>query len=323
MSAAPEQQPSTSILEDFAGAPQHPLDGANPWVESRLSSQLADFRIAAGLTQAQLAERAGLSMATVNRIEAGQTAPAAVTALGLCVLCGVTDEAQHAAIEELAHQFKAIKDTERQGDIPNRAFLGYEAAAARISIYAMDAVPSVLQSDSYARIIRTALGPHPEYPSDNAAKAEQIDTLRRQRAAYLLGTHAATTVRIIIDEGAIHRMSDIDTFDGLIGDLTSLAMPAENAALNPNLSIQITPFASGTLEWVRSFTIFESSDPRDKAVAFAQTVYDCDAVRPEKVAEYQGRFERAAQKRPGPEHTPEVLAVIRKDHMRMMPAASS
>ena len=52
-------------------------------IEARLVSRLKEVRTAAGLTQAELAERIGVSRKTVNTVENGVFVPSTVLALKL------------------------------------------------------------------------------------------------------------------------------------------------------------------------------------------------------------------------------------------------
>jgi putative transcriptional regulator len=58
--------------------------------DPRLASRLKEARTAAGLTQADLAERAGVSRKTVNTVENGVFIPSTVLALSLARALGVT-----------------------------------------------------------------------------------------------------------------------------------------------------------------------------------------------------------------------------------------
>lgn len=51
--------------------------------DPRLASRLKEMRTAAGLTQAELAERAGVSRKTVNTVENGVFVPSTILALSL------------------------------------------------------------------------------------------------------------------------------------------------------------------------------------------------------------------------------------------------
>jgi putative transcriptional regulator len=60
--------------------------------DPRLGSRLKEARTAAGLTQADLAELAGVSRKTVNTVENGVFIPSTVLALGLARALGTTVE---------------------------------------------------------------------------------------------------------------------------------------------------------------------------------------------------------------------------------------
>ena len=60
--------------------------------DPRLASRLKEARTAAGLTQAELAELAGVSRKTVNTVENGVFIPSTILALGLARALGVTVE---------------------------------------------------------------------------------------------------------------------------------------------------------------------------------------------------------------------------------------
>jgi putative transcriptional regulator len=61
--------------------------------DPRLASRLKEMRTAAGLTQAELAERAGVSRKTVNTVENGVFVPSTILALSLARALGTTVEA--------------------------------------------------------------------------------------------------------------------------------------------------------------------------------------------------------------------------------------
>lgn len=61
--------------------------------DARLGSHLKEVRTAAGLTQAELAERAGVSRKTINTVENGVFVPSTTLALLLARTLGVGVEA--------------------------------------------------------------------------------------------------------------------------------------------------------------------------------------------------------------------------------------
>ena len=60
--------------------------------DARRASRLKEVRTAAGLTQAELAERAGVSRKTVNTVENGVFVPSTVLALSLARALNTTVE---------------------------------------------------------------------------------------------------------------------------------------------------------------------------------------------------------------------------------------
>lgn len=60
--------------------------------EARLGIRLKEVRTEAGLTQAELAERVGVSRKTVNTVENGVFIPSTLLALGLARALGVKVE---------------------------------------------------------------------------------------------------------------------------------------------------------------------------------------------------------------------------------------
>ena len=60
--------------------------------ETRLGIRLKEVRTEAGLTQAELAERVGVSRKTVNTVENGVFTPSTTLALGLARALGVKVE---------------------------------------------------------------------------------------------------------------------------------------------------------------------------------------------------------------------------------------
>lgn len=61
--------------------------------DPRLGTHLKAARTAAGLTQAELAERAGVSRKTINTVENGVFVPSTTLALSLARALGTTVEA--------------------------------------------------------------------------------------------------------------------------------------------------------------------------------------------------------------------------------------
>ncbi len=65
----------------------------------RLDNRLRDARVAAGWTQAELAERVGVSRKTINTVENGVFVPSTVLALKLARALGVSVEGLFSLVE--------------------------------------------------------------------------------------------------------------------------------------------------------------------------------------------------------------------------------
>ncbi len=73
-----EQAPSGSRKMDCPSEPNSPKSGLLAWI-SFISKRIAKERQAAGLTQAQLAQKAGLLQSHISRLETGKHSPSHAT----------------------------------------------------------------------------------------------------------------------------------------------------------------------------------------------------------------------------------------------------
>jgi transcriptional regulator with XRE-family HTH domain len=64
-----------------------------PFNQKEIGRAVRQLRVAAGLTQAELAERAGLAFETVSRVEGGREPPSLRTAISLSDALGVSLDA--------------------------------------------------------------------------------------------------------------------------------------------------------------------------------------------------------------------------------------
>ena len=139
--------------------------------------------------------------------------------------------------------------------------------ASEIRSYETKLIPGVLQTDAYATSIVTAYLPH-EPPST----IERIVQARLLRAEHLLGP-AGPKMWFMIDEAALRRgignerngELDFSIMRRVLNNLRHLNTVgrAENGdaieqSLNPNVSVQIVPFAIGAYTALRGpFEILE------------------------------------------------------------------
>lgn len=86
-----------------------------------LGSRLAELRLAQNLTQAEVAEQAGVSKRTVERLEAGETATQLSTFLRVCRVLGLQDRLQQLLPEPVASpvaQLKLQRQTRKRASSP-------------------------------------------------------------------------------------------------------------------------------------------------------------------------------------------------------------
>lgn len=88
---------------------------------SQLGTRLAELRLAQNLTQAEVAEQAGVSKRTVERLEAGETATQLSTFLRVCRVLGLQDRLQQLLPEPVASpvaQLKQQRQTRKRASSP-------------------------------------------------------------------------------------------------------------------------------------------------------------------------------------------------------------
>lgn len=75
----------------------------------QLGTRLADLRLALNLTQAEVAEQAGVSKRTLERLEAGETATRLTTFLRVCRVLGLEDRLAQLLPEPVASPVAQLK----------------------------------------------------------------------------------------------------------------------------------------------------------------------------------------------------------------------
>ncbi|MGH8571997.1 MAG: Scr1 family TA system antitoxin-like transcriptional regulator, partial [Gammaproteobacteria bacterium] len=159
------------------------VGGGPSLAQQQLAGELARLRSLAGLDQRQIAAHAGISQATVSRIERALKLPTLSNVIAWVNACGATadvverittlTEAAHTQVEtwrELASRSPHLQDAVRAN----------EATAARLRAYSPTVVPGLLQTAAYAR--RTLALTDATGQLDVAAGVE--GRLRRQEALH-------------------------------------------------------------------------------------------------------------------------------------------
>lgn len=201
----------------------------------QIARGLIALRERCGLTQTQVAERAGVSKATVSRYEAWQDRArirwATVKALA---------DACEASAEEREALVRVVKSQSDGWWVGNSAvpewidpLVSFEHEAEYEHVYANNVVPGLLQTRSYATAIHRAS----ELRTPNEQVERMVDA-RMQRQS-ILDREAALHLWVILDEAVLRR---------IVGDEAVMAEQLDHLyemTQRPNIDIQLLPFSAG------------------------------------------------------------------------------
>ena len=218
----------------------------SPTVRRReLGAVLRRLREEKGMSVRQVTEHLLCSPSKISRIETGQRGATLRDVRDLCVLYGVTDEAERDRLMNLARESK------EQGwwqpyDLPYSTYVGLEAEALSIRDYDSAVVPGLLQTADYARARHEGA-----FPRLSAEVIEQrIEaTLMRQQLLKRIDTPKLWS---ILDEAVLHRV--IGSRKIMENQLNYIATAMDM----PNVVVQIVPYDAGAHPAMDSvFTILE------------------------------------------------------------------
>ncbi|WP_413801006.1 helix-turn-helix domain-containing protein [Streptomyces iranensis] len=201
----------------------------------QIARGLIALRERCGLTQTQVAERAGVSKATVSRYEAWQDRArirwATVKALA---------DACEASAEERDALVRVVKSQTEGWWVGNSAvpewidpLVSFEHEAEYEHVYANNVVPGLLQTRGYATAIHRAS----ELRTPNEQVERMVDA-RMQRQS-ILDRQVSLHLWVILDEAVLRR---------IVGDEAVMAEQMDHLyemAQRPNVDIQLLPFTAG------------------------------------------------------------------------------
>lgn len=207
----------------------------SPAGRMQIARGLASLRERRGLTQSQVADRAGVSTTTVSRYEMWQDR----ARIRWATVKALADACDASAAERDA----LVKISKSQTDgwwVGNSAvpdwldpFVSFEQEAGYEHVYANSVIPGLLQTREYALAIHQAR----EVRSSNEAIEGMVDA-RIQRQA-ILWQDPGLHLWVVLDEAVLHReVGDKKTMAKQLGHLQDMA------AL-PNVDLQVLPFSAG------------------------------------------------------------------------------
>jgi transcriptional regulator with XRE-family HTH domain len=214
----------------------------SPTVRRReLGATLRRYRLDAGLSVKDVAERLLCSQAKISRIETGHRNPTLRDVRDLSDIYGIRDSPTRDRLMILAQESRQRGWWQSYNlDPAIETLVGLEGAAVAIYEYQTSGIPAWLQTPQYAEAILSAW--HPEYSSEKLRLA--VDArLARQRN---LASDGLPQFRAIVDEGSLHRAV------GGPAVMRSQLLHIVETSQSRNISIQVIPFAAGAHQGMAS-----------------------------------------------------------------------
>jgi transcriptional regulator with XRE-family HTH domain len=227
----------------------------------RLHTELHRLRLAAGLTQTDVARTHEWSPSKVHRIEKGHVSISRTDLLALLDQYGVADSDTVATFLDLARDARRRPPYSTYRDVFSPEiirFLGYEASASWIGEMALTIVPGLLQTPDYTRALMAA------GQGLDDARAERIIASRAERQR-LLDRPQAPQVSFLLDESVLLRP---------IGGPAVLRAQLDHlleVARSPRVEVRILPLALGAHAGLRgSFVLLRFPGAADPDIVFVE-----------------------------------------------------
>jgi transcriptional regulator with XRE-family HTH domain len=228
--------------------------------QRRLARLLRQLREDAGLTIEQVAEKVEVSPSTISRIE---TAQVGVRTGDLRELLDIYDISgvQRDELLQIARERRKQPWWQEYKDLPESAVAGFEAEAASISQYSSLLVPSLLQTEDYARAVLRAI----RFDATPVEIERRLE-LRKSRQALLSGEQSPH-FWVILDEAVLRRtVGGRQTMHAQVDHL------GQAAALT-NVTLQVLPFSVGEHAGMNGeFSIFKYFERTDPDVVYIESV---------------------------------------------------
>jgi transcriptional regulator with XRE-family HTH domain len=230
-----------------------PAQQPGPTVRRRqVSSALRRYRIEAGLSVQEVAERLLCSPAKISRIETAQRNPTLRDVRDLLEMYGVADEQARERLMSMARESRERGWWQTLNLPPGLEILiGMERVATQIKEFEIVVIPGLLQTREYAaEFLRELLPDEPE------RRQSSVDIrMRRQR---ILKESPSPRMTVILDEAALRRQ--VGGPKVLKGQLDHLIKMIDA----DSLELRVIPFAVGAhVGMLNGFTLLEFDAPSD------------------------------------------------------------
>jgi transcriptional regulator with XRE-family HTH domain len=223
----------------------------------RLAAELRRLREAAHLTCDEVAAQLDCSASKISRIETGRVSVSPRDARDLLVLYGVPDD-QRDRLIQLARESRQKDWWQGYGSVePHLAtYLGMESAAVEIRQYSSARIPTLLQTEDYARaVVAGGRAGQGRYPGPAETIVEMLMESQRLAAATL------PRVWVVMDEASLrHQVGGRQVLREQILRLIELGSM-------PTMFLQLIPFTSGAhVAMSLPFVVLGFPDPADPDV---------------------------------------------------------
>jgi transcriptional regulator with XRE-family HTH domain len=222
-----------------------------PLVRRRqLGLALRGYRVQAGLSVTQAAQRLMVAPSQISRIETGQRRATLRDVRDLCVIYAVPPDA-HGLLMDLAEKSRQQAWWQKSNlDPAFEVLVGMEGAARSISEYEPLLIPGLLQTPDYIRaIVDTFYG-----DGEEANKQRVVDARMKRQQAFEKERHPELS--IVLDEAAIRRTVGGRTV--MQKQLMHMADQIERYSAE----LRIIPFSAGMhIGTLNGFVILEFDNP--------------------------------------------------------------
>ncbi len=250
-------------------------------VRRQLGRKLRDLRERAGKTVEDVVAAGIASGTTVWRIETGKTGTKVPVIRSLCWLYSV-DADQTEALVTMSVSANGEGWWEEYGDlvVPDwfGLYVGLEAAADDIRVFAPEVVHGLLQTPAYAEAV---------FRGDSRLTDDVVSqrvTFRGERQQTVLGH--VRHLKVVLGAGALALV---------VGSPETLAAQKQHLLeLNsrPNVSLYVRPWEAGAYPMRGTYTLLDFDDPEDPSVAYVEFPMGSRYVeKSEYLQEYNTVFE--------------------------------
>jgi transcriptional regulator with XRE-family HTH domain len=234
--------------------------GGQVMLRALVGARLRRLRESAGIGRDEAGAAIRASTSKISRMELGRVGFKQRDVSDLLALYGVRDDILRRQILDLAVQSNQPGWWHQYSEVVSpwfEPYLGLEQAAARIHQYAVQFVPSLLQTEEYARAVDRLR--HPEAPE---GELDRRAALLRQRQR-LLTREAPPTLSAVIDEAALRRP---------IGGNSVMRKQIQHlieACDQPHITIQVVPLACHAAAGA-AFSILQFTEPELPDVVYLE-----------------------------------------------------